>query len=670
MRFFIEEGALIARNRHETLRIEAWGTDALRLRATLNPAFDEGSGVLEKPKEPVLAHIQIEDGFASIENGKIKASVNPSGVLSVYRDGVRVLHEYHRNYDQTVTKQSVTLKYEPREFKGIAGGDWRLKWRLESNPRERFYGMGQYQEPVMNLKGSFLELNQRNSQVSVPFVLSDQGYGLFWNMAGTGRATFGNNLTEWSADATKGLDVWICAGSDPKAIVETFTEMTGRPPHMPSDLLGLWQCKLRYRTQKEVLDVARQYHERGIPLDVIVIDFFHWTRQGDWQFDPVYWPDPKAMCDELHSYGIKVMVSIWPSVDKKSVHYVEMEELGLLMQTESGANQTYDYQGDCVEVDVFNPAAREYIWNVCKKNYYDLGIDLFWLDNIEPDLAVYDYENYRYYGGPHLECGNLYPQLMAKAFYDGLKAEGEEDVCLLTRCGWAGNQKYGTVIWSGDVQSNFETLRTQVMQGLNMGVAGISWWTTDIGGFMTDDYHDPAFVELLERWFAWAVFTPILRLHGTRGPLDIEPLSELDYGGGYLYTGHDNEIWSYGEEAQRVLKKFLEMRLALKPYIEGLYDEAQRTGLPLMRAMFLEYPDDTACWDLDDQYMFGDRLLVAPILEAKATSRLVYLPAGTWKRFGTGEIVEGGRTITMACAIDEAPVYEKVGGKENGKWQR
>ena len=175
--------------------------------------------------------------------------------------------------------------------------------------------------------------------------------------------------------------------------------------------MGLWQCKLRYRTQDEVLSVARQYQKEGIHIDQIVIDFFHWTVQGDWKFDTTYWPDPKAMVDELHSMGIKVIVSVWPSVDRKSENFQPMMDRGLLIRTERGAAQTYDYQGDCVEIDVFNPETRKYVWEICKKNYYDFGIDAFWLDNSEPDYGVYDFDHYRYIAGPALSCSNIYPQL-------------------------------------------------------------------------------------------------------------------------------------------------------------------------------------------------------------------------------------------------------------------
>ncbi len=661
MRFFEEQGALIARSGHETIRIEAWSENSLRVRSTMNRSFTKENWALSEPVSPTDAQIEIEGGHASISNGDIRAEISDVGLISVYRKGERVLHEYRRNYYGSETDQCIATKYDAREFRGIMGGNWRTKIRFESRDDEKMFGMGQYQQPYMNLKGCLLELGQRNSQVTIPFFLSNLGYGLLWNNPGTGRATFGMNLTEFDSDACHEMDYWITVADTPAEIVQNYTGVTGRPGHMPSDLLGLWQCKLRYRTQEEVLEVARKYHELGIPIDVIVIDFFHWTRQGDWQFDPVYWPDPKAMCDELHSYGIKVMVSIWPSVDKKSIHFAEMNELGYLMQTDLGANQSYDFQGDCLEIDAFNPEARKYIWDICKKNYYDLGIDMFWLDNIEPDLAVYDYENFRYYGGSHLVCGNLYPQLMAKAFYDGLKEAGQEDVCLLTRCGWAGNAKYGTLLWSGDVNSTFGSLRTQIMQGLNMGIAGIPWWTTDIGGFMTDDCQDADFIELLLRWFEFGCFSPIVRLHGTRGPLDIEPLSELDYGGGYLYTGHDNEIWSYGKEAQAVMEKYLKIREEHRDYIEALYEEASRSGLPLMRAMFLEFPEDEKCWDLNDQYMFGSRLLVAPVTELHARKRKVYLPEGEWQQLESGVICPGSQVIEVDGPLDTIPVFRKIG---------
>lgn len=662
MIFKQEKNVLFFTHQTEKIRIEAWGKDSLRVRSTKNAAFTGNDWALTEEKEDCsdAVKITIDGRTASITNGRIRADVNEVGILSFYRDGKLILREYYRSYYGTISNESRCLKLIARNYKPIIGGDYSLTMRFESNDGEKLYGMGQYQQPYLELKGCVLELAQRNSQISIPFTVSSLGYGFLWNNPGVGSASFGKNYTEWVAQASKEIDYWITVSDAPRGIIENYTAVTGRAPIMRNDVLGLWQCKLRYRTQDEVLSVARKYKELGIPLDVIVIDFFHWTRQGDWHFDPEYWPDPKAMVDELHSMGTKVVVSVWPSVDRKSENFEEMYERGLLMTTERGTIESYDFQGDCLIIDVTNPEAREFIWEKCKKNYYDYGIDMFWLDNAEPDLAVYDYDNYRYHMGTALEVANIYPKLYAKAFTDGITAEGKADNMLhLVRCGWVGSQKYSTLIWSGDVPSTFESLQDQLAAGLNMGLAGIPWWTTDIGGFMTDDVADPVFRELLIRWYEFAVFTPILRMHGDRGPHNIPPLSDKDFGGGYLYTGQSNELWSYGEDNMKIMLDYLKLRWSLKPYIEKLMKEAHEDGSPLMRTMFYEFPDDAKCWEVTDQYMFGDKYLVAPILEAGMSERKVYLPAGKWENIHDHRIYEGSDTITCDAPLDIIPVFER-----------
>ncbi len=674
MEFFERDGALVMRKNGETLRIEPWGEDSLRVRATMLPDIQDGDMALcERPKSHI---VKIEapgeerrekwDGsvdirpMGSITNGRIKAVVNFAGIISFYRDDKLILREYYRSYDGTISKGSRCLKVIHRTWKGVIGGsEYSLTVRFDSTDGERIYGMGQYQQPYLDLKGCTLELAQRNSQITVPFMISNLGYGMLWNNPAVGSVTFGKNITEWNARSTKQMDYWITAGTDPKDIVRKYTEVTGRAPMFPEDMMGLWQCKLRYRTQEEVLSVARKYKEEGINIDFIVIDFFHWTVQGDWKFDEKYWPDPKAMIDELHSMGIKVMVSVWPSVDRRSENFYPMMEKGFLIRTERGAQQTYDYQGDCVEIDVFNPEAREYVWNVCKKNYYDLGIDAFWLDNSEPDYGVYDFEHYRYYAGPALSCSNLYPQLYSRVFFDKMKDLRDNTVNLL-RSAWAGSQKYANVVWSGDVPSTFEAFFEQVQAGLSMGLAGIPWWTTDVGGFMTDDVNDPDFRQLLIRWYQFAVYSPVLRMHGDRGPYDIPQLDDRDWGGGYLHTGQPNELWSYGEDNYRIMKKYYDVRVGLHDYIKTLYEQAAEDGSPLIRTMFYEFPDDERCWELQDQYMFGSELLVAPVFHLNEFERDVYLPAGKWEDTRDGKVYEGGCVIRAAAPIDSIPVFKKV----------
>ena len=674
MRFQTENGVLIAQANGETLRIEPWGKDSLRVRATMLPEFSGKNWALTEVPEKTEAkaeqfavdHLEIDGSMgnrtsASITNGKIRAVVNFAGVITFYKEDQEILREYHRCYDGTISKESRCLKTVNREWKGVIGGsEYSLNLKFESNDEEKIFGMGQYQQKYMDLKGCTLELAQRNSQISVPFAVSSLGYGMLWNNPAVGQVTFGKNYTEWTARSTKDMDYWLTAADTPKEILENYTAVTGRAPKFPEDRMGLWQCKLRYRTQEEVLEVARRYQKEGIKIDQIVIDFFHWTVQGDWKFDEKYWPDPKAMVDELHSMGIKVIVSVWPSVDRKSENFWPMLDRGLLIKTERGALQTYDFQGDCVEIDVFNPETRKYVWEVCKKNYYDFGIDAFWLDNSEPDFGVYDFDHYRYIDGPALSCSNIYPQLYSRVFYDGMKAEGEENIVNLLRCAWAGSQKYGNVVWSGDVPSTFEAFYDQLQAGLNMGLAGIPWWTTDIGGFMTDDVNDPDFQQLLIRWYEFAVYSAVFRMHGDRGPHNIPPLDDRDFGGGYLYTGQSNELWSYGEENYRIMKKYYDIRISMHDYIKQLYDEASENGSPLIRTMFYEFPDDKKCWELQDQYMFGSEYLVAPIFHLSEFEREVYLPEGRWEDTRDGKVYEGGQTIRAAAPIDSIPVFKKM----------
>lgn len=657
--FFSQEGnVLVGKRQGETLRIEPWGANALRVRSTMYAQLSGNDWALEEEVDRGSAEIKINGGEAVITNGKISVEINDAGVMTFYKDGQKILREYYRCYYGTISNESSCLKLIARNYKPIIGGDYKITMRFESNNDEKIFGMGCYQQEYMDLKGCVLELAQRNSQTSIPFALSSLGFGFLWNNPAVGRASFGKNYTEFEAESTKEMDYWIVAEDSPKKITERYTEVTGRSPIIRNDVFGLWQSRLRYRTEEEVLSVVRRYKELGIQLDVIVIDFFHWTRQGDWQFDPEYWPDPKRMIDEIHANGTKVVVSVWPSVDKKSIHFGEMWDKGYLIRTEHGSNQTYDFQGDCVEIDTTNPEARKFIWDVCKKNYYDLGIDMFWLDNAEPDYGVYDFENYRYQMGTALSCTNIYPKLYAKAFYDGEKEEGNDKIFSLIRCGWVGSQKYGTLLWNGDIQSTWEALQDAVGQGLNMGIAGIPWWNTDVAGFMNGNMETDFFKELLQRWFEFAIFTPILRLHGDREPLNIPALDDTkDWGGGYLHTGAPTEMWACGDEVFAVLKKNLAVRESLKPYINKLNVEAHETGLPLMRAMFYEFPADENCWNKKDQYMFGSDYLVAPILHGGEREREVYLPAGQWEDIRDHKVYEGGQTIMADAPIDSIPVF-------------
>ena len=649
----------------ELLCIEPWGKNSFRVRATQRYGFledEELSALLPQDEYEIKVYSQGTDTV--IENGKICCEITRTGKLRfLNQDGKLLLEEYERNRgmaEEGRKEFNSALEIVPRTFEPhLSTDNFALTVRFEPVAGEKLYGMGQYQEPYMDVKGCTLELAHRNSQASVPFVLSSNGYGFLWNNPAIGSVTFGKNVTEWRAKSTKQMDYWITAGDTPAEIEEAYANATGKVPMMPEYGMGFWQCKLRYQTQDEILEVAREYKRRNLPIDVIVADYFHWPHQGDWKFDKDYWPDPAAMVHELKEMGIHLMVSIWPTVDAESENYEEMEELGYLTRSETG--KRIGQLGDACFIDVTNPAGREYVWEKIKKNYYENGIKIFWLDEAEPEFTAYEYEHYRYFRGADMEVGNIYPRDYARMAYEGMEKEGQENIVNLIRCAWAGSQRYGALVWSGDIDSSFRSLRNQLAAGLNMGIAGLAWWTTDIGGFHGGNIHDEKFHEVLVRWFEFGAFCPVMRLHGFREPFK-EPLSST--GGGKCISGAENEVWSYGEEVYEICKKYMLLREKMRPYVKQLMMEAHEKGTPIMRPLFYDFPQDSKAWEIEDQYMFGPDLLVSPILEAGMTERTLYLPEGSWRNINDGTIFEGSRMVTVAAPIDELPVFAKAGTRE------
>ncbi|HBG7794320.1 TPA: glycoside hydrolase family 31 protein, partial [Clostridioides difficile] len=565
----ISEDYIEKRFDNELLRIEAWGKNSLRIRSFVDQNFvDENYALNEKPKlnKDDITINKNEDGSAIIKNGKIKAVLDHRDRITFYNDKNEILlKEYIRlravKHDDggedvgtiEITKDfNSTLKLKSREYRPSYSGEFEVTTRFESEPSEKIFGMGQYQHKFLDLKNTVLELAQRNSQISVPFYISSLGYGLLWNNPGIGKVSFAKNMTEWKMFSTKFIDYWITCGESPKELNKNYSQVTGTVPMMPENLLGLWQSKLRYRTSEEVLDVVKEYSKRGIKLSSIAIDYFHWPKQGEYKFDLDYWKNPKELVKKLkEEYSVEPIVSVWPTVQSDAENYNDYLENGYLVNVNRGVRMTMQIQGNTVFVDMTNENAREYVWDRIDKNYKQLGIDYYWLDVAEPGYSVYDFDNYRYKKGNVLSCGNIYPIDYLKMIYDGLHND-IESVVTLVRGAWAGAQKYGALVWSGDIDSSFEAFNNQVNTGLNMGLAGIPWWTTDIGGFHGGNPKDPEFRELMVRWFQYATFSPILRMHGDRLPHS-KPLSNK--GGGSMVTGAPNEIWSYGEEVEVILTK-------------------------------------------------------------------------------------------------------------------
>lgn len=629
----------------ERLQLEAWGGDSIRVRAGRPRIVDDAPGALLAPGATGPAWVDRATG--ELVSGALKAKVSPDGMVSFSRTGDdrELLAEQRAHFSVL----------GPRMFLASGASLYRVEQRFKAQEGEKLYGLGQHLHGRFDQKGVVVDLIQRNAEVSVPFMVSNRGYGFLWNCPAVGRVELAANGTRWVADSAHQIDYWVTTGDNPGQILGRYADATGHAPRLPSWASGLWQSKLRYRNQEELLSVARQYHRQGVPLSVIAIDFFHWHHLGDWSFDTEEWPDPAGMVGELEAMGTRLMVSVWPSVSPLSNNYKPMLERGLLVSNDTTPSfqSTWPERGMAASVgvtfyDATNPGAREYIWEQVNKNYYNVGVRVFWLDACEPEIEAVYPAGLRFAVGPGPEVANLYPREHARAFYEGMLGCGEQEVLTLCRSAWAGSQRYGAALWSGDIPATFESFGVQVRAGLNVAMSGIPWWTTDIGGFFGGDPEDPVFRELVVRWFEYGVFCPILRLHGCRASND-PPTSG---------TGGANEIWSFGDECYEILKSYIFLRERLRPYLHAQADEASRTGLPIMRPLLVEFPQDPTSWEVDDEFLFGADLLVAPVLEPGARERRVYLPAGPeWTNAWTGQPALGGAVVVAAAPLEQIPLF-------------
>ena len=663
--FYRDGNAVEIFHQHEVLRIEAWGRDGVRVRAAQD-TLPSVPGALDSP--PAIdrpADIKLESDGAVLVNGGLTVEVTvpqddgeafPEIRFLRTADGTELLAEQREHY------------WWPgaRVFYGNRSGAGEIHQQFKAYDDERFYGMGQRLHGRLNHKGLSLDLVQRNAEVSIPFVVSSRGYGFLWNNPAIGHVEFASNLTRWTASQSRAIDYLVIAGS-PTDVLARYADATGHAPKLPSWASGFWQSKLRYRSQEELLEVAREYKRRNLPISVIVTDYFHWTTMGDYKLDPAEYPDPEAMMRELNELDIKLMVSIWPTVSPFSENYQTLRDEGMLVGTDQGTefistirDKGMSAPGPLSFYDPTNPRTRDFIWNLAKKNYYDLGVRVWWLDACEPEINPGHHANLTYHAGPGAEVGCIFPRENARLFAEGMQRAAEEtgnpedgETVLLCRSAWAGHQRYPAAVWSGDIPPTWESLRTQVRAGLSIAMAGIPWWTTDIGGFHGGNPSDPDYRELFVRWFQYGAFCPLFRLHGNR-----EPREDT----GWDSTGGPNEVWSYGEEAYEIIAGVMAMRERLRPYLHAQLDRASNEGIPAMRPLFVDFPDDAHAWTVEDQMMFGSDVMVAPILEKGARGRTVYLPEGArWTHAFTGEVFEGGSEIDQSAPLDQIPVYLRDG---------
>ena len=647
-----ESQQIVCQRGHQVLQIEAWRADSVRVRANLGRIREDVPHAL-LPQSQTAISIEQNDDEVQLVNGRLTTTLNEKGQLRFIHTntGREILAEQHGRPSWPPAR---LLRHEGSDLVSIAA-------TFAANDGERFYGLGQHQHGRLNQKGCVIPLRQFNTEVTIPFTLSDRGYGFLWNNPGTGQVELAANGTRWKSDAAYQLDYWITVGDTPAEILAHYADATGHAPMLPEWAAGFWQCKLRYRTQDELLAVAREYKKRGLPLDMIVVDGLHWPLMGDWGFNEKQWPDPAGMVAELKEIGIELMVSIWHAYDNRSQNIKEMQARGLLVDSYRGYAAHLGLMDERPLgfhiYDATNPEGRTYLWELLREAYHKHGVRHFWLDAGEPEIAPYDVDNLRYDAGPGTAVSNLYPLAHAQGLYEGLQQEGETDILTLNRSAWAGSQRWGAAVWSGDIASKFSVLEEQVRAGLNMGLSGIPWWTTDIGGFHDGNPDDPYFQELIVRWFQYGVFCPLFRLHGFRA-------MKGDWWDGSLetVTGGDNEVWSFGETAYEIISDLLQLRERMKPYILAQMQKASETGLPPMRPLFVDFHEDSLTWAVEDQFMLGPDILVAPILAKGQTEREVYLPSGTkWVDVWLQMTHEGGQYLNAYAPLAQVPVFVREG---------
>lgn len=649
-KLYLEKDKIIFERRDELTVVEAYGRDCIRCRSTKNGKICGENWTLLPPDAEPECVVTGDEQTATLTNGRVSVRMEAGnrwygGVLTYYRDGKMILHT---KFEGDYTGRNVHTE----------GDHYQVKVIFDANPGEHFYGLGQEQEDVLDRKGSTCNLQHYNTKSCVPVLYSSLGYGFLWNNPAPGRCETTNNHTMWVADSAYQADYLVYVGENPAEILKKYCDLTGYAPHFPEWAAGFWQSKLRYESQEEVLQTAREYQKRGIPLAAIVIDYFHWTEQGEWKFDPKYWPDPEGMCRELENMGIQPVVSIWPTINPNSENYEEMDDQNMLVRTENGQYGIFDFYGQQTFIDVTNPKTAAYVWDKVKEHYYDCGIRNFWLDEAEPEVHPQQYSNLKFYAGNGAQAAMLYPYYYSKMFYEGLRDTGEKDIILLIRAAWHGSQKFGSLVWNGDIPSTFEALRMSVKTGLSMAMSGIPWWNSDIGGFLSGDIESDYFRELIIRWAQFGLFCPVMRLHGSRLRTKGQPER---HPGIMEPSGGDNEIWSFGQKNYEILKRLIEIREKLKPYICRYMDIASKEGKPLMRPMFFEFYEDEICYELDDQYMFGEDILFAPITEQGKCERPVYLPEGRWQDVNNKEVYDGGSFLECQAPIDTFIAFVREG---------
>jgi alpha-D-xyloside xylohydrolase len=616
-----------------TLRLQVESDSIVRVTYTVTAAQPETRQfmVIKQSWPAVQWSLQSGDKDISLSTARLKVTVARKDGSILFSDfsGKKLFQDYDRSLTPLQVNGENT--YHAEMFSNL--------W----DSTEAFYGLGQHQAGVWNYHGEDVELSQDNTNISIPMLLSSNGYGIFWNNAS--RSRFNNRFPHalyLSSEVADSVDYYFLYGPEFDKIISDYRGMTGGAPMFGKWAYGFWQCKNKYESQAEVLGVAHKYRELGIPVDNIVQDWFWWRTMGEPVFNKNY-PDPAGMIDDLHKNNFHVMFSFWPYFRPGSPVYDDMDKRGFFVDRTKAAGFHPARQA---LYDAFNPEARKYYWQLIDKGLFKIGADAWWLDTDEPETEGRETSvlvNNKTAIGSGARYADLFSLMTTQAVYEGQRAaSSDKRVFILSRSAAAGTQRNSVAAWSGDVESNWLSFARQIPAGLNFSLSGIPYWTTDIGGFIIGNPDDPAYRELFIRWFEYGTFCPIFRLHGTR-------------------TTNTNELWSYGEQAQQILTDYDRLRYRLMPYIYSLAWKTASEGYTPMRPLAMDFRIDVRAQNVGDQFMFGPALLVNPVTEPGATKRHMYLPRGTWRDFWTGRAIDGGFAIDAPANLERMPIYVRAG---------
>ena len=641
-----EEGALVLHTSRGTLTVRAWGADSLRVTAEPRGASGFKDWALDVPQAPCRPTVAIDAQTATIRNGRILARLKDNyspfsgellqaARLSFFRVGedgreTPLLAEKDHEY---VGNNPEVRNCLPSDQKGL----YRLTVDFDAAEGERLYGLGEVPTQRLDLKGRVVDLYQRHVYAPVPFVVSNRRYGFLWNNPSLGRAEFTDERTRWHSDGSRRIDYWVTTGADYAEIMSHYADATGHMPLPAKWVSGFWMCRLRYRSENEFLGALREFKARQIPLSMLVIDFFHWPVQGDWRLDPKFWPHPREMVAEANAQGVEVMVSPWTLVNSRSENFSYMQGHGLFTGGLNG--QPPNLWSSTWQIDPTNPETAKYMWAQWKKNYVDLGIRSFWLDPCDEFHTINQYPNVLMQAGSGLEANGWFPIAHQRNVHLGQLSAGITGAVNVCRNAWAGSQRWGACPAPHDINSSFSHFRRYLKAGLNVMMSGIPLWNCDIGGFHSPPNWkaDDEFRELMVRFYQYGAFLPVMRTHGNRRP---------------------NEPWTFGGECSEEIVRMIRLRERLRPYVEEQYARAHESGLPPMRPIFFDYPDDAEAYGWEDEFLFGGDVLVAPVIHYKARSRQVYLPRGAeWVEARSGRPCISGRAFECPAPLGVVPVF-------------